>query len=197
MPPLVIVFAKAPVPGRVKTRLTPPLRPEEAAALHERFVRETVARLAALPGVAFELHTDEPTTAWSDLPVRRRLQAPGGLGARMLAAIEAALAAGHPRAMIVGGDSPDLPAAHLQALVDGQSDVALGPARDGGYYAIACRRTHPQMFSDVRWSSPHALTDTIRAAAACGLSVEVGAPWRDIDTPEDLERYLREASCAG
>ena len=72
------------------------------------------------------------------------------------------------------------------------ADVALGPCEDGGYYAIACRRTHPRMFDGVTWLSAETLAQTEEAARRCGLSVERGPGWYDVDRPEDLLRLERE-----
>ncbi len=185
--PLIVLFAKAPEPGRVKTRLG--IDPRRAAELHSSFVRRALVLLASLRGVAdVELSTDEPTQAWREFPVARSVQVPGGLGERIYAALEHALAAGRPKALILGSDSPGLPAAHLRALLASPADVSLGPADDGGFYAIACARIAPAMFEGVRWSTAATLSDTVRAVAGCGLSVELGPAWFDVDRPEDLTR---------
>ena len=189
MRPAIILFAKAPVPGRVKTRLATRYSPEQAAELHRAFVRDALRMLHTLtPRADLELQTDAPTDAWRDIKVARSLQVTGDLGCRMLHALRRALAAGRPQAMIVGSDVPTLPAGHLSRLLRAKVDVALGPAVDGGYYAIACRKTHPRMFAGVEWSGARALRDTVRAAEACGLTVELGETWFDIDSPGDLVR---------
>lgn len=195
MRPAIVLFAKAPRPGRVKTRLRPAVPGEQAAALHEAFVRDTLDLLNGLSAVAdIELHTDIPTDAWLDSGVTTGTQVPGDLGARMLAALERGLAGGRPRVMIVGSDAPSLPAGHLSGLLDLDADVALGPSEDGGYYAIACRRVDGRMFDGVEWSVPRTLEQTVRACEACGLSVDLGSPWYDIDTVEDLRRLGQEIS---
>jgi uncharacterized protein len=187
VPPLIVLFAKAPTPGRVKTRLG--LEPRRAAELHSSFVRETLVMLESLRGDAdVELSTDEPTEAWREFPVVRTVQGPGQLGERIYTALEQALAAGRPKALILGSDSPGLPAAHIRALLASSADVSLGPVDDGGFYAIACARTAPAMFEGVRWSTEATLSDTVRALVDCGLSVELGPAWFDVDRPEDLTR---------
>ncbi len=184
----MILFAKAPVPGKVKTRLTPALTPEQAAQLHRQMVESAWDLLATFrPRVAIELHTDVPTPAWPRSHPRR-LQASGDLGRRMLAALQGGFAAGHSRCLILGSDAPGLPRTHLTELLESTADAALGPTEDGGYYAIACGQANPRMFEGVRWSTEHALADTVAAVKACGLGVELGSPWFDIDTPEDLAR---------
>jgi len=192
MPPAIILFAKAPVAGRVKTRLEPRLGRAGTVKLHDAFVRDAIAMLLSLAGgAAIELHTDIETDAWLEAPVTRKLQCAGDLGLKMFHALDAALAEGRPRACIVGSDAPTLPEAYLQELLAGNSDVALGPAEDGGYYAIACRRVHPKMFSGVEWSTAHTLQQTVEAAKRCGLTVELGRSWYDVDKYADVERLLR------
>ena len=166
------------MPGKVKTRLG--LEPEEAARLHERFVRETLRLVAPLGNV--ELWTDAPTAQWGE----GGLQCEGDLGTKMLDALRS-----RPTpVMIVGSDAPDVPVEFLSELLRLECDVALGPATDGGFYAIACRRTHADMFARVEWSTAQTRSRTVAACEACGLTVALGREWRDIDTPEDLKRYL-------
>ena len=192
MRPVVILFAKAPAPGRVKTRLHGRYLPEQAAALHDAFVRDLLASLARSRAAwDVELHTDIPTDAWSELGVPRRLQVAGDLGCRMLHALETSLGEGRPRAMILGADIPALPPGRIERLLAAPSDVALGPTADGGYYAIACRRTQAGMFDGVAWSTDGALAQTVAACERCGLSVELGEPWFDVDHPADVERLAR------
>lgn len=187
MKPLVAVFAKAPEPGAVKTRLIPSLSPLQAAQLHQRLVADVWLRLQPLlPDADLELHTSHPTKAWPEA-TPHVLQCQGDLGQRMLHTLRTALASGRPVAAILGGDIPELPLDAIRALLTANSDVSLGPTRDGGYYAIACRRTHPEMFAGVRWSTPNALSDTISACARQGLSLSIGQPWHDVDTAEDLD----------
>jgi rSAM/selenodomain-associated transferase 1 len=185
--PLIVVFAKAPIPGRVKTRLR--VDPTRAVELHSSFVRQTLLMLESLHGEAdVELSTDEPTQAWPEFEVARSVQCQGQLGERIYSALERALVVGRPKALILGSDSPGLPPAHVRALLDSPADVCLGPVEDGGFYAIACSRVAPAMFSGVRWSTSTTLSDAVRTIGNCSLSVELGPGWFDVDTPEDLTR---------
>ena len=177
MQPLIVVFAKAPRPGFVKTRLGLPAA--AAAQLHESFVRDALA-LACTASDRVELHTDVETGAWSDLPhIPRRLQSAGGLGERMLAVLPA---------LIIGSDAPTLLPAHLAELIATPGDVVLGPAEDGGYWAILARRRHEHMFKGVEWSTPRTREQTIAACRACGLHVALGPEWFDVDEPASLRR---------
>lgn len=193
MRPVIVLFAKAPVAGRVKTRLQPAISAREAAALHDAFVRDMLAKLQDFCEVAdLELHTDMVTDAWSTAPVARRLQSEGGLELKLLHAIARALHAGAPQVLIIGSDAPTLPSAHIARLLASPADIALGPADDGGYWGIACRRFDARMFDGVTWSGPDALRATVEACRRCRLAVEIGPRWFDIDTPADLERLARE-----
>jgi rSAM/selenodomain-associated transferase 1 len=189
----MILFAKAPIPGRVKTRLATAIGAEPAAELYRAFVVDTISKLTEFRDVAdIELHTDTLTDAWSTAGVARDLQVAGGLELKLLHALAGALQTGRPQAMVLGSDSPTLPRGHIQRLLDSKADVALGPCEDGGYYAIACRCVRPEMFGGVEWSTPYVLEQTERAVRASGLSVERGDLWYDVDEPEDLARLMKD-----
>lgn len=191
MRPVILVFAKAPIPGRVKTRLHTVLTPDQAAGLHKAFVFDTLESLNQLAhSVDIELHSDiQHASEW---PIPHRLQAQGDLGQRMLAALAQAFGEGRPQALILGADSPTLPVAYLQQLLSAPADVALGPSEDGGYYAICARKIHEAMFAGVEWSTGFVLSQTRSACARAGLSVQLGTPWWDVDEPADLHRLRRE-----
>lgn len=187
MHPRIILFARAPRPGHVKTRLGLP--PARAAELHEAFVRDTLEMLREFPNV--ELSTDAATDAWSEYTAARSVQVAGELGAKLSAAIEGALSE-HPKVLILGSDSPTLPADHLRVLLATTEGAALGPTEDGGFYAICCRRSVPGMFDGVQWSTADTFASTVDALTRSGLTVEVGPRWYDVDEPADLERLRRD-----
>jgi rSAM/selenodomain-associated transferase 1 len=189
---LVILFARAPVAGQVKTRLAAGVGAEAAARLHTAFVRDVAARASGRFSV--ELHLDEPTPAWPEIDCPRRLQASGDLGVRMLQALEEALARGFERVAILGTDAPDLPEAHIEEVFQGETDVRLGPAEDGGFWGIACRRIVGTMFDGVPWSTTRTLEATEAACRRGGLSVSLASAWADVDEPGDLQRLAASAS---
>ena len=191
MRPASILFAKAPIPGRVKTRLTPPLSSAQAASLHDAFTRDALRKLLdwANPTLSrVELHTDVRWDEWRGLGVSTQLQSGGDLGQKM----HHAAASQRGETLIAGSDSPTLPISHLERLISRKGDVILGPTEDGGYYAILMRKTDPRMFDGVAWSTSQTLADTIRAVERAGLSVATGDVWYDIDNPEDLDRLRRD-----
>jgi len=188
--PLLILFAKAPIAGFVKTRLCPPLTPDQAIGLHSALVLDTLEMLSTFSEHAdLELSSDFATEAWPEVP--RSVQAQGDMGVRIFQALAVALASGREVAMVVGSDSPSLPARHIGALLESEAEVTLGPTLDGGFFAIACRRVLAGMFDQVRWSTEFALADVARSAAQCGLNVATGPTWWDVDVEEDLERMLK------
>lgn len=194
MRPVLILFAKAPEPGRVKTRLAKTIGTDNAAKLHRAFVEDTLQKatdLARQGLVDIELHTDVETDAWVSNQVTHRLQAPGDLGHRMYYALHQAFVEGRTKAMIVGTDSPTLPPSYLLNLLELPEDAAFGPCSDGGYYAICCRRITAEVFRSVNWSAASTLEETMAAWHRAGLSTAVGESWFDVDEIEDLDR-LRE-----
>lgn len=197
------VFARAPRPGEVKTRLCPPLSPEQAAALHAAFVADTLAIALTAPDVEVRL----AATAVTDPQVMRLAaragvplvpQAQGDLGARMRAAIESALAEGFAAAAILGSDHPTLPPrllAHALALL-GRAPIVLGPAEDGGYWIVGATRLVPAMFADLPWGTARVVRETIVRLRASCVPCALADEWYDIDEPADLTRLRDEAAGA-
>jgi uncharacterized protein len=194
----LLVFAKAAIPGRVKTRLVGPFTPEEAAAVCEACLHDVVLR-SARERVELEIwYADEPgSAAWfaerfAALP--RVAQAAGNLGARMADAFARSFAAGASRVVIVGSDVPTLPDATLTAAFGGliEGDGVVGPSLDGGYCLIGLNRAAwpaaERLFGDVPWSTPGVLSRTLRLAGEIGLDVRVLPGWYDVDRPQDLLR---------
>jgi len=189
--PLVVIFAKAPRPGFVKTRLG--LDPTAAASIHSEFVRRTLETVLSLgEQAALELSLDVACTDWAENSIVRTIQPQGDLGVRLYATLRRGLSAGHPNVVILGSDSPTLPVEYVRWLMNSDADVSLGPTLDGGYYGIGCRKIHERMFDGVKWSTSDTRQDTVLALERCGLSPAIGPEWFDIDGPEDL-RWLTEA----
>lgn len=189
MAPVVILFARAPVPGTVKTRLAASIGEEAALQLHSAFVEDLVRALQ--PGFDVELHTDIPCDAWPELKVPRRIQISGDPGERMWFALDHALDRRRQVAAIIETNSPTLPVAHIESLLQMVSegcDVALGPARGGGLWGIAARRLRPRMFHDVEWSTENTLAQTMASCASCDLATAVAKNWYAIDSMDDLRR---------
>lgn len=194
----VIVFAKAPRPGAVKTRLIPLLGAEGAAALHARLVKHALATVRAAAFSRIELHctpaTDDTFFRFCSGRYGAVLvpQAAGDLGARMFAAFEATLAA-CPRALLIGSDCPALSACYLhsaeRALREG-CDAVLCPSEDGGYVLIGLARCDARLFDGIAWGGVGVTAETRKRLAALGWNWRELEPLWDVDRPEDYQRLI-------
>jgi uncharacterized protein len=191
-PVAVAIVCKTPAPGQSKTRLSPPLLPEECAAISACFIRDLAQTIQSLAGDGGVQGCAVYTPSGSEPALRRLLpdafalilQGEGGLGARLLKATADLIAAGHAGAILVGADSPTLPKAILRAAADAvrQGDnVVLSPALDGGYTLIGLSRPHARLFDDMPWSTDAVYRVTLARAAELGLPVVSVPGWYDVD----------------
>lgn len=193
------MFAKAPVPGEVKTRLAAVLGEAAAAGLHAGLVRHALSTAVAAGMGQVELwcapdeHHDFFARCAVDFGAALRAQRGADLGARMRAAFGEAFARGEAL-VIIGADCPALRPAGLRAAAAALEahDVAIAPAEDGGYVLLAMARPVPQIFEGVSWGSPSVMGETRARLAAAGVAwAELPVSW-DVDRPEDYERLRRE-----
>lgn len=192
-PQVLGVFVKAPIPGRVKTRLAADIGPVAAAGLYRRLGRRVVRAAVSdeyQTAVSYAPRGDgRLVRAWlRGLGVHRfHPQAEGTLGARLLAALGRHLRAGARRVTIIGSDCPGVDRRVIReafAALD-DHDLVLGPARDGGYYLIGMKALHEPLFRGIHWSSEAVLSETRTAARDLGLSCHLLGPLRDVDTLAD------------
>ncbi len=183
----VIVLAKSPRPGRVKTRLSPVFTPNEAALLAAASIRDTLDA-AHDTGARTVVAWDGPRTPWLKGDRVEVLDQRGdGLGERLDAALHDALGHATDRpTLLVGMDTPQISATDLRTDWHG-ADAVLGLSQDGGYWAIGLRRYRPGLFDGVPMSTDHTGPDQLARLRACGLTVHLLPPMRDIDEPEDAE----------
>jgi len=207
--PALVIFARAPMPGAVKTRLAPLLGPGRAAELYRRFLLDVLAQAsraaAAVIAAAAEAEGMEAVEALAAAACPRAsvtVQCGGDLGARMSSAVRQALDLGHCPVVVLGSDAPALPASRIEEALrlSTEYDVVLGPCFDGGYYLVGLRAHYPAVFTGIPWSTDAVLVETLRRARESGASVRLLEPWFDVDTPDDLarlRRYLLALSTAG
>jgi uncharacterized protein len=197
------IFCKTPAAGLCKTRLSPPLRPDECGRLSACFIRDLAATIhglsldgAVAPYAVF-------TPAGTEGPLRDLLpegfrllqQCEAEFGARLLQATIDLLEKGHAGAILVNADSPTLPAPILRAAVHAVragDAVVIGPAIDGGYTLIGLSRPHARLFEGIPWSTPEVLRRTVERAQEIGVRVVNLPCWYDVDDGHTLRLLERE-----
>lgn len=195
----LVIMAKAPLPGEVKTRLVPPLSPEEAAELSRCLLLDLIEGLKSFQRAdLFIAFTPVEHAAFFSgiahgrfvcIPQRGR-----DLGERMKHVFEDLFSKGYGNIVVIGSDVPVFPSRFLQdafvALERPDRRFTLGPSRDGGYYLIGMSHYVPDIFQGIPWSSSRVLSATVQKLSALGLAPHFMPTWCDIDTVEDL-RYLK------
>jgi rSAM/selenodomain-associated transferase 1 len=194
----LIIFAREPVPGKVKTRLAREVGNKCAAELYCAMIEDVLANAASLDGV-------QPLLFWAldsavmpadpGIPGLRMFEQHGTtLGARMEAAFRHAFQNGIDVCCIIGTDSPDLPPEYIAEAFDllenNRADVVFGPAEDGGYYLLGLRQIWRELFADIAWSTPEVLAASLARANELGLRTSLLPSWYDIDTLQDLLRLI-------
>ena len=200
------MFAKAPVPGRVKTRLFPCLSERDAAKLHQAFVEDVWARHQPKDTRrARELCFHGESTLWEELSFargeRRSPQRGEGLGERMHSAACAAFEQSElERIVFIGSDSPTLPRSHVDEAFSRlkSSPVVFGPAIDGGYYLLGLQREALSygdlLFHGLPWGSDAVLRESVDRLIKRGVAPSLLPYWYDVDRPSDLAWLRLEIS---
>ena len=191
--PIIGLFAKQPIPGQVKTRLTPPLSTDQACQLYQIALQELVTRLraAGLPLViCYAGQRDWFSQAFPDLPLLA--QTGDDLGVRLNNAVQALFAAGAGPVLMAGSDSPDLPVPLVEeVLVQLQKkDVVVIPCQDGGYAVVGMRQPTTELFDGIPWSTSGVLEATRQRSRQLGLSYHETEGWDDMDEFADLQRLV-------
>lgn len=190
----LMVFLRAPRPGTVKTRLAAAVGAEVALQAYQELLEVTVSALGDLTEVELRFTPDDAASevasvgpsVWTRCP-----QGPGDLGERLVRAFADSFQGGARGTVVIGSDCPwimpeDIGAAWL-ALEE--VDVVLGPAADGGYWLIALRESHPELFHGISWGQSSVLAETRHRAERLGLQVRLLRELADVDTVEDWRAY--------
>ena len=205
----VVLFARNPVPGQVKTRLQSKLSPEEACALYRAFLDDARTQLLALSAADcfVAVHGGEGAgrafEAFAEAGIQVVDQAGADLGERMAAVFSARFGEGYETVVIIGSDSPTLPVNYLEQALETRRDLVLGPSTDGGYYLIGMKDRVADVFQGIPWGTEKVLAETLARTVVAGTSVDLLAPWYDVDHPEDLDflkthlGWMRQAGLPG
>ena len=201
----VAVICKTPISGASKTRLSPPLRPDECAAISACFIRDlskTIQSLAAdgdVTGYAVYTPRGSEASLKRLLPEEFKLlpQVDGDFGERLLQAAIDLFQAGHTGALLLNSDSPTLPKAILRQAVDAVrcgDNVVLSPAFDGGYTLIGLSKPHARLFAEIPWSTSEVYERTLDRAREVGVPVVNVSGWYDVDDATSLRMLEAELS---
>ncbi len=195
----IVVMAKQPEPGKVKTRLCPPLSPGQAADLYEAFFTDTLSLVSGIeksglfvaydPDTARDFFTRICSPRVACIP-----QGAGDLGDRLLRISQRMFVRGYRKLIILASDTPHLPRDVISGAIArlDETDVVLGPCDDGGYYLIGLRFCAPALFAGIPWSTSRVLDETLQRAHDAGMTWELLSPCYDIDTWEDAERLSKD-----
>lgn len=198
------VMTKAPRAGKVKTRLTPPLTPDEASELNIRFLRDITSAIAVATagggarGIGVYTPVGEEGAFEGILPEQFQLVAQRGeaFGDRLTFAMEDLLRLGFDSVCLINSDSPTVPPhAFVEAVevLSAPGDrMVLGPSHDGGYYLIGLKNLHRQIFADIDWSTERVFEQTLQRAIELGLAVHLLPKWYDVDDRATLQRLCGE-----
>jgi rSAM/selenodomain-associated transferase 1 len=195
----LIILAKAPRPGTVKTRLARDLGADQACAAYRQIVAKLFSELDGLKSVEIRFtpgDAREEVTPWQRPGWRLTPQGSGDLGQRLQTAFADAFEAGFKRVVAIGSDCPTLTAGDVEsswAALDNY-DAVIGPALDGGYWLIALRAPCPELFQGISWSTADVLPQTVSRAKAAGLKVKLLRERRDIDSAADWEEFVKNSA---
>ena len=199
---VLVIMAKAPRPGVVKTRLTPSLSPEAVTAFYRCLLDDTLTLARSLSDVEVAIMCPDSDVNELALLAGKEVsviaQKGEGLAAG-LASVFAHFAEGHQRRTIAfNSDSPHLPRSVLEDAFEtlAAHDVVVGPTHDGGYYLVGAKASHPALFASDGMGTSSALERLLARARALELSVGLAEPFYDIDVAEDLTRLAEELRLA-
>ena len=192
----VILFARDPVEGQVKTRLNPLLDAPTILNLYRHFLRDSIEKVCSVADVdRFIGIASDPKTKYFDdvsksYPVRLFVQKGADLGERMRQAFADRFDEGYESVVIIGSDSPTLPSSYIAQALQSEKEVVIGPSTDGGYYLIGMKGKMTDIFDGVSWGADTVLSETLNVLRNRRAEAELLPVWYDVDLPDDL-RFLK------
>lgn len=193
----LVVFAKSPISGRVKTRLVPGIPSDEAAELYKAFILDTTNKVSNLKckRVAIAYTPENAEGTFRKLVGKSIILLPQkgrNLGEKMKNVFKHSFAEGAKRVVIIGTDSPTIPKSLIQRAFDvlKKVSVVIGPTFDGGYYLIGLSEHNNDIFDGIKWSTASVFNQTLTKVKTYKKKLYVLPPWYDVDTSDDL-RFLK------
>jgi rSAM/selenodomain-associated transferase 1 len=201
MKKILVVMAKKPEKGKVKTRLCPPLSQEQAMNLYQNFLLDKIEQVSkvknVLPTLAYAPESAEKFFR-EIVPKNFELMPQNGLdlGERLTNVFEELFSDNFEQIVIIGSDSPTLPTSYIEKsfflLNKKDIDVVLGPCDDGGYYLIGSKSFISSLFEEISWSTSKAYDETIKRIEISDLRLATSPVWYDVDSIDDLKRLIKE-----
>lgn len=189
----IVLFARDPGVGQVKTRLHPFLDHELIFELYTHFLRDSIGKIGRVKSVDrfIGVYPSDSSGFFSrqveEFFPEIFIQEGKDLGERMARAFQERFAEGYERVAIIGSDSPSLPVAYIEQALNSNKDLIIGPSTDGGYYLIGMSGKLVDVFEGVAWGSDRVLAQTLERVRKSACSLELLPPWYDVDRPEDLK----------
>jgi uncharacterized protein len=196
---VMILMAKQPQPGKTKTRLSPPLTPQEAALLYEALLKDSLDLVSRIANTDLAVAVSPP----GSLPYFREISPPGALlipiegenvGVCLERSFQALFEIGYRKGFAIHTDGPSIPAVYLEEANQAldKVDLVIGPGEDGGYYLIGMKQPRPELFQNISWSTGDVLTQSLAKARFLNLTVHLTPVWYDVDFLPDLLRLHEE-----
>ncbi len=194
---ILIIFVKNLIYGKVKTRLAATIGDSEAVEVYKNLIAHTSSFTEKLPIVKIVFYSDyiEENDMWSETVLKAK-QKGSTLGERMSNAFTEVFRMGYSKAVMIGSDCPGLTEEIINEAYKqlDKKDIVIGPAYDGGYYSLAMKVNHQQLFENIQWSTNTVLDATIAICAHLNLSYHLLPVLHDIDEEKDLEHFNQVAN---
>ena len=193
MKEVLIIFAKNPEYGKVKTRLAATIGNEQALFIYQKLIEHTIAITKKISADKIVYYSDSivEKDTWENNIYQKKLQSGNDLEDRIKNAFKSSFTAGYDKVIIIGTDCFELNEEFISIAFEkmNDDDVVLGPAKDGGYYLLGMKKFYPSLFENIEWSSEKVLKQTLTTAMRLNLSVFLLPPLSDIDREPDLKDY--------
>jgi rSAM/selenodomain-associated transferase 1 len=197
--PILIIIAKEPQIGTTKTRLSPPLKLSEAAALFEALLEDTIALASSIKDMDLAVAVTPPESIgyFEQKTPNGTILIPvtcDNIGDCLIQVFDQLFHRGYPKVLAFNSDGPSLPKEYINQanLMLEDHDLVFGPSEDGGYYLVGSKELFPEIFTGIKWSTPQVFEQSLVKAEMMKLRIAQLPEWYDVDTAKDIKRLLKE-----